>query len=124
MLDNFNVDDIKESISDFAHEKPVLLSVIVMIVFLFFAGLIILMIQTSPEKKPDYEAPEPFTADAPVLIPDSPEIEKDYYPSRVTENQWSKDEVNTWFTYPEDDMMNGLEKANDKIVKDITDSAP
>ena len=50
MLD-FGIDDIKDTVSDFAHKKPYLLAVIVLIIFLFFAGLIILMIQTSPEKK-------------------------------------------------------------------------
>ena len=44
-------EEIKENFSDFAHEKPVLFAVIVLIVLLFFAGLVILMIQTTPEKK-------------------------------------------------------------------------
>ena len=117
-------DDIKERISDFAHEKPLLLAVIVLIVFLFFAGLIILMIQTSPEKKVQVQEPEPFEQDAPVLIPDSPNIEKEYYPNRVTENQWSKDEINRWFTFPEDEAMTELEKANDKIEDEILQAAP
>ena len=117
-------EDIKEIVSDFAHEKPILLAVLVLIVFLFFAGLIILMIQTSPVKKVEVAAPEPFTQDAPVLIPDSPDIEKDYYPNRITENQWSTDEINKWFTYPEDETMKELEKANDSIVSDITGAAP
>lgn len=120
----FEIDDIKDAFSDFAHEKPLLLSVIVLVVFLFIAGLIILMIQTTPTKTVEYQQAEPFTADAPVLIPDSPDIEKDYYPNRITENQWTQDEVNKWFTYPEDETMSGLEKTNDRIIKDITDSAP
>ena len=123
MLD-FGIDDIKDTVSDFAHKKPYLLAVIVLIIFLFFAGLIILMIQTSPEKKQAPVAAEPFTQDAPVLIPDSPDIEKEYYPNRITENQWSNEEVNKWFTYPDDETMKELEKANDKIISDITNSAP
>ena len=117
-------DEIKESISDFAHENPILLSVIVLIIFLFFAGLIILMIQTTPEKKVEVQAVEPFTADSPVLIPDSPDIEKEYYPNRITENQWSKEEINSWFTFPEDEAMKELENANDKIIDEITGAAP
>ena len=117
-------DEIKEKISDFAHEKPVLVTVISIIIFLVFAGLIILMIQTTPHKKAAVQEAEPFTADAPVLIPDSPDIEKDYYPNRVTENQWSNEEVKSWFTFPEDETMKELEKANDKIANEITGAAP
>ncbi|WP_407428410.1 hypothetical protein [Treponema sp.] len=117
-------EDLKEAVSDFAHEKPFLLTVIAIIVLLFFSGLIILMIQTTPAKKLDYQQPEPFVQDSPVLIPDSPDIEKEYYSSRITENQWSKEEVNRWFTYPDEDSMSELEKANDRIIKDITEAAP
>ena len=117
-------EEIKDTFSDFAHEKPLLLAVISIIVVLFFAALVVLMIQTAPEKNEILKEPEPFTADSPVLIPDPPDIEKEYYPSRITENQWSKDEVKKWFTFPEDDTMKELEKANDKIVNDILDAAP
>ncbi len=120
----FDFYDIKESFSDFAHEKPILFAVIVLAVFLFFAGLIILMIQTSPVKKVEFQEPEKFEQDAPVLIPDAPDIEKDYYQNRITENQWSKEEIDKWFTYPEEDTMSELERANDRIVNDITGAAP
>ncbi|MBQ8013086.1 MAG: hypothetical protein IJ257_01640 [Treponema sp.] len=120
-----NFDDIKYEISDFAHEKPVLLTIISIVIFLFIAGLVILMIQTSPAKKEAPEkVPEPFTANESTLIPDSPDIEKDYYPNRVTENQWTQNDINTWFTYPEDDTMAELEKANDSIIQDLTGAAP
>lgn len=117
-------DDIKDSLSDLTHEKPLLFAVIGIVVFLFFAGLIILMIQTSPVKKTEIPQADPFTADNPVLPPDSPDIEKEYYPNRITENQWSQEEINKWFTYPEEETMKELEKANDKIVDDITGAAP
>ncbi len=120
----FDLQDIKDSMYDLTHEKPLLFTVIVIVVFLFFAGLIILMIQTTPVKKVPVKEAEPFTQDAPVIIPDSPDIEKDYYPARITENQWQKEEVNKWFTYPEEETLKELEKANNKIVDDITGAAP
>ena len=120
----FDFDDLKDSISDFTQKKPLLVAIICIVVFLFFAGLIILMIQTTPVKKTEFKEAEPFTQDAPVLIPDSPDIEKEYYPNRITENQWSQEEINKWFTYPEEETMKELEKANDKIVDDITGAAP
>ena len=120
----FELEDVKDALSDFAHRKPLLLTIIGIVVFLFFAGLIILMIQTTPVKTVETREAEPFEQDAPVLIPDTPDIEKEYYPARITENQWSQEEVNKWFTYPEDASIKELEKANDRIVNDITESAP
>jgi len=116
--------DIKDGISDFAHEKPVLFTVIILIVFLFLAGIVILMIQTSPREKTPYKSPDVFTQDASEMIPDPPDIEKEYYPSRITENQWSQKEVKQWFTYPDENSMAELEGANNKIVDDITGAAP
>ncbi|MBQ0051476.1 MAG: hypothetical protein KBT11_05365 [Treponema sp.] len=126
MLD---LDELKEnfgdfSLSDFIQEKPAVFAAICGGIFLFLAALVILLIQTSPEKKVEYSNPEHLEADAPILIPDAPQIEKDYFPSRVTENQWSKEEVDKWFTYPDETVMEDLEKTNNKIVKDILEAAP
>lgn len=116
--------DLSEfSLRDFAKKKPFVFTAICLLIMLFVLGLIILLIQASPEKKPA-EIPETFEADAPVLIPDSPEIEKDYYFSRATENQWKKDEVDKWFTYPDEDSMKNISETNDKIVKEILEAAP
>ncbi len=117
-------EDLKDTFSDLARKKPLLIAFICIVVFLFLAGLVILMIQTAPVKKTAVREAEPFTQDAPVLIPDAPDIEKEYYPNRITENQWSKEEINRWFTFPEEETMKELEKANDKIANDISDAAP
>lgn len=109
--------------SDFAREKPFLFTSICILIVLFIAGLAVLFIQTSPEKQRS-EISEHFEADAPLLIPDAPNIEKDYYPSRTTENQWSKDDVDKWFTYPDEDVMKEISDSNDKIVRDILEAAP
>lgn len=116
--------DLSEfSLRDFAKKKPFVFASICLLIALFIAGLIVLLIQTSPDKKKP-EIQEKFEADAPVLIPDAPEIEKDYYFSRTTENQWKKDEVDKWFTYPDEDVMKDLSATNDKIVRDILEAAP
>lgn len=117
------IDFSEFSLRDFAKKKPVVFSLICLLIALFIAGLIVLLIQTSPDKKKP-EIQEKFEADAPVLIPDALEIEKDYYFSRETENQWKKDEVDKWFTYPDEDAMKNVSDTNDKIVKDVLGTAP
>lgn len=125
MIDFSGIKDALDDFSpnEFARKKPLVFASICLLIVLFIAGLIVLLIQTSPQKHKT-ELPEHFEADASVLIPDAPDIEKDYYPSRITENQWSKDEVDKWFTYPDEDAMKNLSDSNDKIVKDILEAAP
>lgn len=126
MLD---LDDLKAivddfSIKEFAQKKPFIFTVLCLIVFLFVAGLVILLIQTSPQKKPAEKPMETFTADSPILIPDAPNIEKDYFTSRNTENEWSKAEIEKWFTYPDDNVMNELKRTNDSIADEILGATP
>lgn len=118
-------DTIKENSTEFAHENPIRAAVIALVVFLFMAGIVILLIQTAPEKKA--RAPqqqEHFTETFPLLIPESPDIEKEYYYSRTTENQWDKTETNSWFTFPDEELIHKTELENDRIIKDITGAAP
>lgn len=124
----FDLDDMKEgltgfSLKDFREEKPVLFALLCLICILFLIGLIILLIQNTPEHSTVRES-EHFEADAPVIIPDQPQIEKQYYLSRETSGKWSRKESDKWFTYPEEDVMKDLKESNDKMVQDILGAAP
>lgn len=115
--------EIKENISDYVQEKPHVFLIILLIILLFLAGLVVLFIQSSP-KKPEVQTVEKFEADAAIISPDEPIIEKDYYPFRTTENKWNDEDLNNWFTYPDGKSMSQLESVNDKIVDDIIGAAP
>lgn len=122
-------DDIKAiaddiSVKNFAKKNPIVFTVICIIVFLFLTALVILLIQTKPQKKVQEAPSEVFSADAPILIPDAPEIEKDYFTSRNTRNEWSKTEITKWFTYPDDESMRELEKTNDSVSAEILGATP
>ena len=114
---------IKDNLSDYIHEKPHVFIIIALIILLFAMGLVVLFIQSSPKTVVE-EPVEEFVADSPIISPDEPIIEKEYYPSRTTENHWSTEELNTWFSYPDGKAMSQLESVNDKIVDDIIGAAP
>ena len=116
-------DDIKYAVSDFIHEKPVLFRISALLVLFVLAALIIIFIQSSPEKPKNYARNEIILNGSPQ-IPDSTKIEKDYYPSRVTENTWSGEQIKEYFTPAEGKIIKELESANDQIVSDITGAAP
>lgn len=117
-------DDIKEAVSDFIDEKPLLFRIALLIVIFFLIALIIIFIQSSPKKQNiPYKKDEIMLTSEPVMT-DGPNIEKDYYSSRTTENVWSETQLKEWFTSPDGKLSSGLEKANDKIVSDIIGAAP
>ena len=120
----FDIDELREKVDDLIQNRPVIFFTVLFIIFLFIAGLVILTIQTSVKTK--YVMPEPqnFKADAPVIIPSSPAPEQDYYQFRTPESTWNKEEAERWFSYPDDKIMEQVEKANDEIINDLTGVAP
>ncbi len=113
------LDDMQENADDLIHNKPHVLIAIVAIILLFIVGLVIVMIQSSPKKAKEAQKID-FTADAPITIPDARSVEENYYPYRLTPERWSRDDLEKWFTYPDENVMNQLEKSNDALVDEIT----
>ena len=113
------LDDMQENADDLIHNKPHVLITIIAIVLLFIIGLLIIMVQASPKKKKEVQKIK-FTADAPIMIPDTRSVEEEYYPYRSTPERWSRDNLEKWFTYPDEKIMGQLEKSNDALVEEIT----
>ena len=59
-----------------------------------------------------------------LLIPDGPELHRDYNISRQTIEKWSEEQAEEWFTIPSQKDIESLEKANDNIIMEITGAAP
>ena len=59
-----------------------------------------------------------------LLIPDGPEIHKDYNISRQTQEKWNEEQAEECFEKPSERDINSLEKANDNIIQEITGAAP
>ncbi len=118
-----DIEGISEEITDFIHRKPILTAITAVILFFFVLALVVVMIQTRPAKKVKYEKSD-FTPDSELIIPDKPTVEKDYYPSREIGKEWTEDEIEEYLTIPDGQILNELEKANDKIAADITGAAP
>jgi hypothetical protein len=116
-------EDLRENISDFIEENPLLSRIAAIVLFFFMTALVIILIQTSKPKPKKYERTD-IILDSKPLYPDGPDIEKDYYHSRTTKESWSDEEIKQWFTPSDPKMINELEKANDRIVNEITGAAP
>lgn len=59
-----------------------------------------------------------------LLIPNGPELPKDYTFSRKTKEKWTEEEAQVWFTDPSQKDIDSLSKSNDKMINEITGAAP
>lgn len=116
--------ELKDRILDFLRRKPQTGIISAVIIILFAAALTIVLIQTSSVKEKKTDNVQDFTPDFQAVIPDGPQLEKDYYPSRTTEPQWSDEQIKQWLTVPDEKNMEDLELANDRIISEITGAAP
>ena len=86
--------------------------------------LIILLLCIPKNKKQPVSTEKPIVLTETLLIPDGPEIQRDYNISRKTQEKWDEEQAETWFEKPTEKDINSLEKANDNIINDITGAAP
>lgn len=86
--------------------------------------LIILLLCIPKNKKTKVREEKPVVLTESLLIPDGPEINRDYSISRKTQDKWTDDQADVWFEKPTEKDIESLEKANDNIIRDITGAAP
>ena len=102
-------------------------------VFFLLAGLffviifcIILLICLPKEKKESqnvYVENHLELSETP-LIPNGPELPKDYTFSRKEKEKWTEEEAQVWFTEPSQKDIDSLSKSNDKMINEIIGAAP
>ena len=86
--------------------------------------LIILLICIPKKKKNDGVQTKPVVLTETLLIPDGPELQRDYNISRKTQEKWDEQQADEWFEKPTERDIESLEKANDNIILEITGAAP
>ena len=86
--------------------------------------LLILLICIPKTKKTDSVQEKPVVLTETLLIPDGPELQRDYNISRKTQEKWNEEQADEWFEKPTERDIESLEKANDNIIRDITGAAP
>ena len=86
--------------------------------------LLIIIFASIPHGKKNTEIQKTIVLTEDQLIPDGPELHRDYNISRETKEKWSEEQADTWFEVPTEKDINSLEKANDNIILDITGAAP
>ena len=112
-----------ELIRDYCSENKrnaILIGSLIILVLL----LLILLLCLPKKKKTAAVQEKPVVLTETLLIPDGPELQRDYNISRKTQEKWDEEQADTWFEKPTERDIESLEKANDNIILDITGAAP
>ena len=121
------IDNIKANAEDFIEKNSKLtVAIICILIFLSLTAIFILLGSLGNDKAiKKIELPEEvFSKKEEFLPPADIKMTEDYYFSRITEDTWSDEELNRWFSVPNDSNMKALEDANDTLINKITEAAP
>ena len=114
-----------EKVREF-YEENKLLSIIIASLTLLLLLCILLLIVIAGKKKnaaPSVPGIVLELTETPV-VPDGPELPKDYTASRTSKDKWDEEEAEEWFTIPTQKEIDSLSKANDNLINEITGAAP
>lgn len=84
--------------------------------------LISIIVKIPEPKKTEPEQVIVFTQD--LLVPDEMDSEYSYDISRQTQENWTEEETEKWFTIPTPDQVEQLEKENESMISDVIGAAP
>lgn len=124
------VQEILESIKNFLSERKVkTLVVCLVLVFMTLCALVVLAFQTpskSDKKKRGKHSPEQRTLvlETPIFIPEGPAVPNEYITSNKSGEKWSENQIDEWFTFPNEAEISRLDSFNSGIVNDIIEAAP
>ena len=126
LLDNIKekASSIFEKAREFYEENKMLSYIICGLVVLLLLCIILLIALTGKKKEPEVVPGSVLELTEPLVVPDGPELPKEYTASRTPKDKWSEEDSEEWFTVPSQKEIDSLSKANDNLIKEITGAAP
>lgn len=104
--------------------------------FFIFSGLIFVILSCifliifipkgnqKEKKQQNLYSQEKLQLSEKLLIPDGPELPKNYTFSRQQKEKWSEEEAQPWFTIPSQKDIDSLSKSNNNMIDEIIGAAP
>ena len=126
LLDNIKekASSIFEKVREFYEENKMLSYIICGLFALLLLCIILLIALTGKKKEPEVVPGSVLELTESLVVPDGPELPKDYTASRTPKDKWSEEDSEDWFTIPSEKEIDSLTKANDNLIKEITGAAP
>ena len=120
------VQEILENIQNFLSERKVkTLVVCLVLVFMTLCALVILAFQMSSRSgKKSQGEQRALVLETPIFVPEGSAVPNEYSTSNKSGEKWSENQIDEWFTFPNEAEINRLDSFNNGIVNDIIEAAP
>lgn len=117
---------ISGKIQNFLQENAKKTIIVCVILILMVLGAIIALCagNSKTDKNQKTAEEQKLVLDQPLLVPSAPSIPDGYITTRKTEKKWSQEEIEKWFTLPDESEVEKLGDSNDRIINDIIGAAP
>lgn len=118
--------EIKDAVLDWIDEnrKMAFITAGLILVILLCLLLLVAASSSAKKKKAKKVEPESLVINEGLLIPNGPELPRDYTLSRQTKEKWSDEELSPWFTTPTEKEINSLSQSNKNMINEIIKAAP
>lgn len=119
------LNNIIERIKDaFVENTRLLIVVVAGLLFVLIGSVCLAVTECTEAKKRPSTAEETYNPTDSFVPPKADAMLDDYYYSRETDDTWTQEEVDEWFTKIDEYAVDNLSKSNDNIINEIIGVAP
>lgn len=120
------ISSLSDKVSSFYEENKKLSYIILSLLVVILICMILLAATTSKEKskKKNVVPGTHLELTEKLIIPNGPELPRDYNTSRKTKEKWTEEEAEPWFTIPSEKEIDSLANANENMINEIIGAAP
>ena len=100
------------------------ISILLLLVFFLIAVIIITVGESNLFNKKKLRFDENFTLHQPLVAPEPPSTPDEYYLVRPKDYTWTEQDIDRWFSPPDEQLLDSLRDANDELISDLLEAAP
>lgn len=100
------------------------ISILLLLVFFLIAVIIITVGESNLFKKKKLSFDENFTLHQSLVAPEPPSTPDEYYLVRPKDYTWTEQDIDRWFSPPDEQLLDALRAANDELISDLLEVAP
>lgn len=100
------------------------ISILILLAFFLIAVIIIMVGESNLFSKKKFSVDENFILYQPLVVPEPPSTPDEYYLVRPKDYVWTEQDIDRWFSPPDQQLLDSLRTANDELISDLLEAAP
>ena len=100
------------------------ISILILLAFFLIAVIIILVGEGKLFGKKKVVFDDSIILHQPLVPPEPPSTPDEYHLVRPKDYVWAEDDIERWFTPPDQQLLDSLQSANNDVISDLLEVAP